>query len=546
MKKVVVITIFFALLTGDLLSQSKGIKTITEDELRYHLDFLGTKEFRGRETPSPELDIASVYISNWAKYNGLNPLMKDGSFYQNVPLNVVSVSQPGTKLTIVKDGIETVWHFGKSFGSNFTTNGSYSGSVIFAGSNIEELKDVDLRGKVIVVIDDDRFSTNGSEPNPWLSTRLAPTSRFLRERGASALLAIASPEKQARIATPSDFYDYIPVGRLDTTYQTQITTTASTTTASTSSASASSSQRPPMPFAMAEINHTLASVLLGISENEVKAFFADQRAGKTLKTKEYRNSFVRLDVVVNSYKDSARNVLAVIEGSDPVLKNEYVVVSSHYDGRGIDDGEIIPGADDNMSGVVAMFEIGQALMVEKPKRSVIFAWFCGEEQMLHGSHYFVNNCPVPVEKISACINLDMLTRNHTDSLYLICSDNVSSELDKAIVKANNTQGIRFGFDYIYSDFSHEQRLYTRSDHYPFMRFGIPAVWIFTGLTNDYHTYRDALEFVDYAKFFKATKLTYLTIMEVGNAKELLKLDVNSAVTSRGAHNLNEASLYQRR
>ena len=546
MKKVVVITIFFALLTGDLLSQSKGIKTITEDELRYHLDFLGTKEFRGRETPSPELGIASVYISNWAKYNGLKPLMEDGSFYQNVPLNVVSVSKPGTKLTVVKDGIETVWHFGKSFGSNFTANGSYSGSVVFAGSNIEELMDTDLRGKVIVVIDDDRFSTDGSEPSPWLSTRLAPMSRFFRERGASALLAIASPEKQARIATPSDFYDYIPVGRLDTTYQSQITTTASTTTASTSSTSASSSQRSPMPFAMAEINHTLASVMLGISENEVKTLFADQRAGKTLKAKEYRNSFVRLDVVVNSYKDSARNVLAVIEGSDPILKNEYVVVSSHYDGRGIDDGEIIPGADDNMSGVVAMFEIGQALMVEKPKRSVIFAWFCGEEQMLHGSQYFVNNCPVPVEKISACINLDMLTRNHTDSLFLICSDNISSELDKSIVKANNTQGVRLGFDYIYSDINHELRLYTRSDHYPFMRFGIPAVWLFCGLTNDYHTYRDAIELVDYAKFLKVTKLAYLTIMDVGNTKELLKLDVNPAVTSRGAHNLKEASLYQRR
>jgi hypothetical protein len=79
-----------------------------------------------------------------------------------------------------------------------------------------------------------------------------------------------------------------------------------------------------------------------------------------------------------------------------------------------------------------------------------------------------------------------------------------------------------------------------------MRFGIPAVWFFSGVTNDYHTYRDVLEFVDYIKLFKATKLAYLTIMEVGNMKELLKLDINPAVSSRGAHNLKEVSLFQPR
>jgi len=538
MRKLGVVIICLTFITVELLSQSRGIRTITENELRYHLDFLGTKEFRGRETPSPELDIASVYISNWAKHNGLKPLMKDGSFYQDVPLNVVSVSKSGTKLTVVNDGIETVWRFGKSFGSHFTANGSYSGSVIFAGSNKEDLNDTDLRGKIIVIIDDDKFQVDGTEAIPWLSTRLAPTLDFFREKGASAVLAVASPEKQERIATPSDFYDYIPVGRLDTIYQSQITSVSTTSTIP--------SRRPPMPFAMAEINHTLASVLMGISEDEVKGLFADQRAGKALKPMVFQNAFVRLDVVVDSHKDTARNVIAVVEGSDPVLKNEYVIVTSHYDGRGIDDGEVIPGADDNMSGGVAMFEIGQALMVERPKRSVILAWFCGEEQLMHGSHYFVNTCPVPIEKITACINLDMITRNHADSLYLICSDNISSELDRAVVKANNTQGIRFGLDYRYSDINHPQRLYFRCDHYPFMRFGIPAVWLFSGLTNDYHTYRDVLEFVDYTKLFKVTKLAYLTIMDVGNAKELLKLDVNPAVTSRGAHNLKEASLYQRR
>ena len=152
--KLAIIVFSFCFITIELFSQSRGIRTITEEELRYHLDFLGAKEFRGRETPSAELDIASLYVANWAKHNGLKPIMKDGSFYQNVPLNVVSVSKSGTKLTVVRDGIETVWYFGKSFGAHFTANGSYSGNVIFAGSDIDALKDTDLRGKIIIIIDD--------------------------------------------------------------------------------------------------------------------------------------------------------------------------------------------------------------------------------------------------------------------------------------------------------------------------------------------------------------------------------------------------------
>ena len=536
MKKVFsIIFYFFAIVS--LFAQSKGVKIISEEQLRYHLDFLGAKEFRGRETPSSELSIVSLYLANWAKHTGLKSIMPDGSYYQHIPLNVTSVSKTGTKLTVLRDGVESVWFFGNSFGGNFTANGSYLGDVLFAGSDINALTDIDLRGKMVIVIDDDHFPEGEDAPNPWLSTRLGSTLGFFRERGASAVLSIPSPEKQARIAISSGFYDYVPTGRLSIPYESMQRTSPTPPTRSPS-------QRPPSPFASAEISHRLAATLMGINEDQVAKLFADQRVGKVLQPVVYQNVFARLDAVIDTYTATAPNVVAYIEGSDPILKNEYVVVSSHHDGRGIDDGEVIPGADDNLTGVVAMMEIGRALLVERPKRSVIFAWMCGEEQLMHGSNFFVNNCPVPIEKISACINLDMLGRNHTDSLFLIGSDMLSSELDAAIHKANNTTGVRFGFDYRYSNVTHPQMFYVRSDHFPFVRFGIPAVWFFCGLTNDYHTYRDALEFVDFKKFFKATKLSYLTIMEVGNKRELLKLDVNPAVTSRGAHNLKEESLYQ--
>src|ERR1035437_236466 len=117
-------------------SQSRGVKTITEKELRYHLEFIGAKEFRGRETPSTELSIATLYIGNWAKNAGLKPILKDGSFYQHVPVIVKTVFQPNTRLRVQKGTGESIYYYGKGFGGNFSNNGSYSGSVVLAGLGV--------------------------------------------------------------------------------------------------------------------------------------------------------------------------------------------------------------------------------------------------------------------------------------------------------------------------------------------------------------------------------------------------------------------------
>lgn len=540
--------LFFTIISmsfnGLCYSQSKGLKTITEKELRYHLDFLGAQEFRGRETPSNELEIATHYIGNWAKYIGLKPLMQDGSFYQQVPLKVTAVSEVNTKVKVIKGGSEATYYFGKSFGGNFPAGGSYSGTVIFAGLGIsdpdngwDDLKGLDLRGKIVIILDEQRPGSK-TKPSAWLTARLGDIISKIRESGASAVFSVVSPEKQKRIGTSSRFYDYLPTGRLGTLYDSQRTSFAEPSQVSTTK------DRPLLPFTSAEINHQLAAWILGTTEEGIAGLFNDVRSGKKLPVKELKDVYVKLDVEVDTYVSTSRNVIAFVEGSDPVLKNEYVVITGHHDGRGIDDGEIIPAADDNGTATVALMEIGQALLAERPKRSVILAWVTGEEQGMNGSHYFINNCPVPVEKISACLDMDMLGRNNPDSLFLVGSDLLSSELDASIRKMNQKSGINFGFDYRYSNLTHPQRVYFRSDHYPFIRFGIPSVWFFCGFTPDYHTYRDVTERIDYGKFLKATKLVYVTAIEIGNMKSLLKLDVNPAVTSRGKHNLKESSLFQ--
>ena len=540
LKRVSIPAIFFLTflsLNLSLNSQSKGIKTITENELRYHLEFLGAEEFRGRETPSNELEIATVYIGNWVKYNGFKPLMPDGSFYQKIPLKVTAVSEAKTRMKVAKGKDEFLYYFSKSFGGNFQADGSYSGSVIFAGTGFNEIAELELTGKIVIIIDE-LYDKNAAESSPWLNSRLSDRAKIIREKGASALFSIVTPEKQKRITKASGFYDYIPTGRLGAIYDSQ------KTSFETNPGRKSQDERPSLPFTIAEINHALAANILGISEVEVAGLFETVRSGRNLAAKELKDVFVRLDVETETYMSTSRNVIALVEGSDPVLKNEYIIISGHHDGRGIDDGEIIPAADDNGTATVALMEIGQALLAERPKRSVILAWVTGEEQGMNGSHYFINNSPVPVEKISACLDMDMLGRNNPDSLFLVGSDLLSSELDASINNVNKKYGINFGFDYCYSNLTHPQRVYFRSDHYPFIRFGIPSVWFFCGFTNDYHTYRDAIEFIDYNKFLKVTRLVYLTAFDIGNMKNLLKLDINPAVTKRGGQNLREPSLFR--
>ena len=535
--------LIFAVLPG--FSQLKGLKTITEDELRMHLEFIAADEFRGRETPSPELEICNLYLAGLAKRMGLKPLVQDGSYYQTIPVNVTSVSPANTRLRLISDEEgESIYYYSKSFGGSFRSSGTYSGDVVFLGFGLsdpekgwDDCKELDLSGKVVVILD-----ARLPESHEMASTanRLWSRTYSLRDKGAAAVLSVVSPERESKKASGSDIFFNIPRGRMTDSYESQ--RSARSSRPATRPSAQDSPQRPPLPFAQAEIGHDIASEILGLSKGELSAMFTAVSRGKQVPGKAFANMRAELKIEVETHPDTTRSVLGLVEGTDPELKNEYVVICAHQDHLGVRNGEVMNGADDNGSGTVALIEIAQALMKDRPKRSIIIAWFTGEERGYIGSQYFLNNCPVPKEKISACLNMDMLCRNDRDSLFLVASDLLSSELDGAIHKMNKKHKINFAFDYTYSNRTHPQRVYYRSDQYPHIRFGIPSVWFFCGFTPDYHTPRDDLEFVDYKKMLKAAKLVYLTAYEIGGLKELLKLDVNPDVTSRGEHNLTVESI----
>jgi hypothetical protein len=532
------------------------MNAITEDGLRFHLNFIAADETEGRDTPSKAVNIVSRYLANEAAHYGFKPLMPDGSFFQNIPLEITAVSESRSRLRVISSGGEETFYCPQSFGGTFRSSGTWSGDVAFVGYGLsapdkgwDDYGDTDLNGKVVIMLEGQL-----PESHPLRADRTALTTRsnVPRTKGTTLVLTVISPERekdllsrhagfqltsrpvlvgspyptqnQARVSAPP------PQARGQQQANPQQLAPPGQQPANTQQTAARTGPAP----GSGEIRHDGAAHILGISQNELNAMFASIAAGKQVPQK-LLNKRVELSVVTETHTDSSPNVLAVLEGSDAVLKNEFVVISSHHDHLGMRNGKPMDGADDNGSGAAAMLEIAKALAIEKPKRSVILAWFTGEEKGLFGSHYFVNHCPVPLEKISANLNLDMISRNDPDSLYLIASNNLSTGLDQSI-RSQNDKYSKLKFDYVYNDRAHPDRFYYRSDQYPFVRVGIPAVWLFCGTTPDYHTPNDTIARVDFKKMEKVARLTYLVACDIGNQPEPLKLDANPEVTMRGKHN----------
>jgi hypothetical protein len=215
----------------------------------------------------------------------------------------------------------------------------------------------------------------------------------------------------------------------------------------------------------------------------------------------------------------APNVVAVLPGSDPALRNEYVVLSAHMDhvgvGRPVRGDSIYNGADDNASGTAALLEVAQALssLPIAPRRSILFLNVSGEEHGLLGSEAFTRNPTVPVSSIVADINVDMISRNSPDSIVVIGKEYSSlGELVNA-VGAQHPE-IRLT---VSDDIWPEERFFFRSDHYNFARLEIPSLFFFAGVHNDYHQPSDEVSRIDPDKAARVARLIFYSVQEIANA-----------------------------
>ena len=246
-----------------------------------------------------------------------------------------------------------------------------------------------------------------------------------------------------------------------------------------------------------------------------------------------------------------RNVVGIVPGSDPALKDTYILFGAHYDhiGRTTDGSSVAKadlgdhpgrcpgqapptprpgdtiynGADDDGSGTVALMALARAFAAgPRPKRSLVFVWHSGEETGLYGSRYYADYPVVPIDQTVAELNIDMIGRNRCDlaseenTVYVVGADRISTELHNLNEDANAGLTKPMTLDYEYNDPADGEQLYTRSDHYSYASKGIPIIFYTTGLHRDYHSVTDEVEKIDFPKLAHVTELVYATAMKVGN------------------------------
>jgi Zn-dependent M28 family amino/carboxypeptidase len=245
---------------------------------------------------------------------------------------------------------------------------------------------------------------------------------------------------------------------------------------------------------------------------------------------------VPVDITLKHSAQSQRvvseNVLAYIEGTDK--KDELVVITAHYDHIGIEDGEVFNGADDDGSGTVAIMAIAKAFAKAKeegngPRRSILVMPVTAEEKGLLGSKYYSENPVFPLERTVANLNIDMIGRidsahqGMAPYIYVIGSDRLSSELH-AINEEANRNYTRMELDYTFNSADDPNRFYYRSDHYNFARKGVPAIFYFSGVHEDYHKSTDTIEKIRFDLLHKRALLTFHTAWILANREERIVVD----------------------
>lgn len=225
-------------------------------------------------------------------------------------------------------------------------------------------------------------------------------------------------------------------------------------------------------------------------------------------------------------KLTSSNILAFIPGSDPILSNEVVVITAHYDHIGISDGVVYNGADDDGTGTVALLEIAEAFMAAKkegnaPRRSILIMPVSGEEKGLLGSLYYSNHPVIPLDKTISDLNIDMIGRNdiaheqNSNYIYIIGSDMISTDLHKAN-EAANSKYTHLNLDYKFNNKTDPNQFYYRSDHYNFAKNDIPSIFYFSGVHDDYHQPTDDIEKINFTKVEKVARLVFHTAWILSN------------------------------
>ncbi len=481
------VVFLFAALTslvhGDI-SSYKAVSTtaITAAELKEHVRYLASDELEGRGAGTKGSQLARQYIAALFAEWGLHPMGENGSYFQPFSFPGRLRLGEGNYLELtLPDRQQRVFLPERDFlPLALSANGEVEGEVVFVGygisapeKNYDDYANIDVRGKIALALrgmpaNDTSFAQEATFP-----TKL----RVAREKGAKALILVSGPLSPFE-DEPVPFWNEPAMkdaGILGVTVK----------------------------RAFAEALFYLESVQRQIDETKKPFSFAID------------NVYVRLRVNLQRERLEDANVIGLIEGSDPQLKNEVVVIGAHYDhvGVSISGGQkrIFNGADDNASGTSGLLELAQyfAANRERIKRSLLFIAFGAEERGLIGSRHFVENPTVPLERVVAMVNMDMIGRLRNDTLFVLGI--ASSPAWKDLVADINSQ-----FNFTLRD---SPGLFGASDHFSFYNKGIPVLFFFTGMHENYHRPSDDWETLNYEGMEKVVRMVAAVVERIANMPE---------------------------
>jgi hypothetical protein len=504
-----------------------GLSSIREESMQATLRFLASGELEGRETTYRGQKVAALYIASFFQQLSLKPVGDGGSYYQRY--NVV-VSRPGKDVSI---SMRQRSGESKTFDELFSQFLFYPRGVrsqvitaplAFVGYgivspdteyNYNDYADIDVNGKIVLMMGfepQEKDSTSrfeGRKPTRF-STRQGSQlkARLAKERGAVAVLMMTEVADHPKLAVQGRFFrEFLAKGLMTLP---------------------DSSGEESQPIPTFSVTREVANDLLAPCGKRIEEIHA--RIDETLEPVSFDvpGTEITLNVDVQTSILQAENVLGLLEGSDPTLKDQVVVFTAHYDHLGIGtDGLIYHGADDDGSGTTAVLEIAKAFCrnPHKPRRSILFLTLSGEEKGLLGSMYYTNNPIIPLANTVADLNADMIGRvdptyeNSPDSaryVYVIGADKLSSDLLSTIEEANR-ETVNFKLDFRYDDPKDPNQFYRRSDHYNFARKGIPIAFFFSGTHVDYHRPTDTVDKINFQKMAETVRLIYLTGWKLANA-----------------------------
>jgi hypothetical protein len=470
----------------------QAVATITPDDIHHSIAFLASDALEGRDTPSRGLETAADWIARTFEAAGLEPGTPDG-WLQRYPYPSEGLDVRDTHVEVSGGATHALEYGAEFFALPGATFGPAAGVVFVASLDaLDRGPDGGLRDRAVLVRLDGSIeqARGGPRLDARARERVARAMAHARDARAAALIFVLDER-----ITRSD-----------------VAALAETAAAPSRVLGGRAVRDDQAAFF---ITHAAAARMFRMAGLDGAAWL---RRGGFDRPAPLPGITVRLAAPVRALDQAEPpNVVAVLRGTDPVLRDSYVVISAHMDhvGMGAPDetgDSIYNGADDNASGTAALLAIARAFstLPQPPARSILFLAVSGEEKGLLGSRWFAENPTVPIGDIVANINLDMIGRNAPDTIVVIGKEYSSlGPLVREVARTNPDLGLT-----VAPDPWPEERFFFRSDHYSFAARGIPALFFFAGTHEDYHRPGDQVHKIDFDKTARVARLAFLVALEV--------------------------------